>query len=144
LGHPYDAGIDIWSVGCTLYELYTGKILFPGRDNNHMLLLIMELRGKFPHRVIRKSSFRAKHFDEDLSFLFRDFDRASNHEVIRRMQNVNVTRDLKSRIMPPGKKMSEDEKKILGNFVDLLEKCLTTNPEKRIKAREALKHPFFS
>jgi serine/threonine-protein kinase PRP4 len=28
LGCPYDASIDMWSAACTIYELYTGKILF--------------------------------------------------------------------------------------------------------------------
>jgi len=31
LGLPYNEAIDMWSVGCTLAELCTGKILFPGR-----------------------------------------------------------------------------------------------------------------
>ena len=48
LGLPYDYAIDIWSAGCTLFELYTGKILFPGRSNNQMLRLMMECRGRFP------------------------------------------------------------------------------------------------
>ncbi len=31
LGIPYNPALDIWSIGCTLYKLYTGKILFPGQ-----------------------------------------------------------------------------------------------------------------
>lgn len=41
----------MWSVGCTLYELYTGKILFPGSSNNHMIKLAMDLKGKMPNKV---------------------------------------------------------------------------------------------
>merc|ERR1719167_1511477 len=37
LGMKYDFGIDLWSSGATFYELYTGKIMFPGQTNNHML-----------------------------------------------------------------------------------------------------------
>ena len=51
IGKSYDYGIDMWSVGCTLYELYTGKILFPGKTNNHMLKLAMDLTGKMPNKV---------------------------------------------------------------------------------------------
>lgn len=53
IGKSYDYGIDMWSVGCTLYELYTGKILFPGKTNNHMLKLAMDLKGKMPNKVRR-------------------------------------------------------------------------------------------
>lgn len=27
MGVPYGYGLDLWSVGCTLYELYTGMVL---------------------------------------------------------------------------------------------------------------------
>ena len=36
LGIPYDFGIDMWSAGCTIYELYTGKIMFSGKTNNQV------------------------------------------------------------------------------------------------------------
>lgn len=64
LGIPYDPALDIWSVGCTLYELYTGKILLPGRSNNQMLLLMMELKGRFNQKTIKKAKFGDAYFDE--------------------------------------------------------------------------------
>ena len=68
LGIPYDFAIDVWSVGCTLYELYTGKILFTGRTNNQMLRSIMECRGKFGHKMLRRAQFTELHFDDLLNF----------------------------------------------------------------------------
>ena len=68
LGMPYDFAIDVWSIGCTLYELYTGKILFTGRTNNQMLRSIMECRGKFSHKFLRKGQFTNLHFDDMLNF----------------------------------------------------------------------------
>ena len=52
------------------------------------------------------------------------------------------TRDLRTRLLSASQGLSDDESKELNLFVDLLDRCLTLNPEKRITASEALKHPF--
>lgn len=39
--------------------------------------------------------------------------------------------------------MTDLESRDLNNFVDLLERCLALNPDKRLTPSEALKHPFF-
>jgi len=77
LGMPYDFGIDVWSIGCTLFELYTGKILFTGRSNNQMLRAIMECRGKFSHKVLRKAQFAGFHFDDLLNFRSVEMDKVT-------------------------------------------------------------------
>lgn len=77
LGIPYDYGIDMWSVACSIYELSTGKILFSGQSNNQMLKFIMELKGKVPHKLIRKSMFKAQHFNANCDFLYREVDKVT-------------------------------------------------------------------
>ena len=83
----YDYAIDLWSVGCTIFELYTGKILFPGKSNNEMLKLMMELKGKMPNRVARKGMFREKHFDETFGFLYAEIDKVT--EKASRLLDIN-------------------------------------------------------
>jgi serine/threonine-protein kinase PRP4 len=39
--------------------------------------------------------------------------------------------------------MDDAEGRELNHFVDLLERCLTLNPDKRLAPAEALRHPFF-
>jgi serine/threonine-protein kinase PRP4 len=41
LGCPFETPVDIWSAAVSLFELYTGKVMFAGRSNNEMLKLIM-------------------------------------------------------------------------------------------------------
>jgi serine/threonine protein kinase len=41
----YSTSIDIWSAGCIMAEMYTGKPLFPGKDNPDQLLKIFHLMG---------------------------------------------------------------------------------------------------
>lgn len=77
LGIPYDYAIDMWSIGCTLYELYTGKILFTGRTNNQMLRSIMECRGKFSVKLLKKGAFSALHFDDMGNFRSLEKDKVT-------------------------------------------------------------------
>ena len=76
---PYDYGIDLWSVGVSLFELYTGKIMFPGKSNNEMLKLFMDLRGKIPNKLIKKAVVRDKHFDSDFNFIYREQDKITKN-----------------------------------------------------------------
>ncbi|KAJ5155463.1 hypothetical protein N7492_008266 [Penicillium capsulatum] len=143
LGIPYDYAIDVWSIGCTLFELYTGKILFTGRNNNQMLRSIMECRGKYPPKLLRRGSLSHLHFDDMLNFHSLEEDKITGRAVSRIVDFKKPTRDLKTRLMGKGTRgMSDAEVKDLTLFVDFLDRCLTLNPEKRCTPAEALKHPF--
>ena len=74
---PYDHNIDLWSVAVTLYELYTGKIMLPGKSNNEMLKYVMDFKGKMPNKLIRKGAFRDSHFDQSYNFLYREVDKVT-------------------------------------------------------------------
>lgn len=69
LGLQYDEAADLWGVGCVLYELYTGQILFSGKDNNDMLRHMMRCRGAFPKRMLKKGMTTERHFDSEGYFL---------------------------------------------------------------------------
>lgn len=143
LGIPYDYGIDIWSIGCTLFELYTGKILFTGRNNNGMLRAIMECRGKFPNKLLRRGSLTYEYFDDLLNFQAQETDKVTGRTMVKMIDiKPKPVRDLRSRLMPKDKRMNEQERKELELFADLLEKCLDPRPDKRITPNDALKHPF--
>lgn len=143
LGIPYDYAIDVWSIGCTLFELYTGKILFTGRNNNQMLRSIMECRGKYPPKLLRRGSMSHLYFDDMLNFHSTEEDKITGRPVTRIMDFKKPTRDLKTRLMGKGTRgMSDVEAKDLTLFVDFLDRCLSLNPEKRCTPSEALKHPF--
>lgn len=53
----------MWSAAVTLFELYTGKFMFPGTVNNHLLALIMRAKGKIPAKMIKRSEFGREHFN---------------------------------------------------------------------------------
>jgi serine/threonine-protein kinase PRP4 len=147
LGMPFDYAIDMWSIGCTLFELYTGRILFAGGDNNQMLRVIQECRGKFPKRVIKNSELAFKHFiggDPEYVFVSQERDKVTGNSTMKQLSFTKTApgRDLKTRLTANTKHMSPSEVKELHTFVDLLEKCLQLDPAKRISPHDALHHPF--
>ncbi|XP_040869164.1 serine/threonine-protein kinase prpf4B isoform X1 [Glycine max] len=139
LGLPYDHPLDIWSVGCCLYELYIGKVLFPGFTNNDMLRLHMELKGPFPKKMLRKGAFTEQHFDQDLNFLATEEDPVTKRTIKRLILNIKP-KDIGTLITgSPG-----EDPKMLANFKDLLEKVFVLDPDKRLTVSQALNHPFIT
>ncbi|KAI1281903.1 Serine/threonine-protein kinase PRP4 -like protein [Halotydeus destructor] len=143
LGLPYSYGLDMWSIGVTLYELYTGRILFPGKSNNHMLKLFMDLRGKIPNKLIRKSAFKDQHFDSSCNFLSHEVDKVTEKDKIVVMPNMMASRDLMSELIA-GQDLPEDQQRKVGQLKDLLEKTLMIDPTKRLSPSLALSHPFIA
>ncbi|CAI5780059.1 serine/threonine-protein kinase PRP4 homolog [Podarcis lilfordi] len=123
IGKIYDYGIDMWSVGCTLYELYTGKILFPGKTNNHMLKLAMDLKGKMPNKMIRKGVFKDQHFDQNLNFMYIEVDKVTEREKVTVMSTINPTKDLLADLIGC-QRLPEDQRKKVHQLKDLLDQIL--------------------
>lgn len=147
LGIPFDYAIDMWSIGCTLFELYTGRILFAGADNNQMLRAIQECRGKFPIRMLKQSSLADKHFDVQGTFLSQEREKGSGRVVVRPVvfpAKIAQGKDLRSRLSGNVKGLSGEEMKEHAEFVELMERCLQLDPAKRISPGEALRCGFIA
>ncbi|KAF5292109.1 hypothetical protein FQA39_LY14064 [Lamprigera yunnana] len=141
LGIPYDFGIDMWSAACTIYELYTGRIMFSGKSNNQMLKFFMDLKGKFPNKVIRKGAFKEQHFDNNYNFLYHEIDKVTEREKIVVMSVVKASRDLQSELVA-GQALPPDQLHKVTQLKDFLEKALSIDPAKRISLNNSLTHPF--
>ncbi|CAG8516307.1 2703_t:CDS:2 [Paraglomus occultum] len=133
LGLGWSYPCDVWSVGCILVELFTGDALFQTHDNLEHLALMQKVLGRIPVRIIRRigQSTYLKYFKhEELAFP----DASTSRSSIKYVEN---TRSLKEIINP-------HESEYHAAFYDLLVKLLDYDPERRISARSALRHSFFS
>eukprot|EP00347_Sterkiella_histriomuscorum_P018165 403346545 len=149
LGCEFDQAIDIWSAGVTLYELYTGKVMFYGRSNNEMLKLIMLSKGKIKTKMLKKAQNAERHFNMlNLNvFLSQEEDPLNKGQFYQKPMPMPhqpqkpILQMLKSAHKLGG--AVEDEKNLLF-LADFLEKSLVIDPKKRMTADEALNHPFLN
>lgn len=60
MGH-YSFEMDIWSLGCVMYELLTGRPLFPGKNETQQLQCIQKVLGKLLKKVVNNVAFNQDH-----------------------------------------------------------------------------------
>lgn len=143
LGCKYDYAIDMWAVGCTLFEVYSGKILFPGKSNNEMLKVMMELKGKVPHKMARRGTFKDQHFDANFNFLYSAIDKVTEKAKVTVMGSIPPSRDLLTDLVG-SQSLDDAHLRKVHQLKDFLEKCLMLDPSKRITINQALMHPFIT
>jgi serine/threonine-protein kinase PRP4 len=147
LGLKYSFPLDVWSVGCVLYELYTGAMAFPGSSNNHMMRLFIEMKGPLPRKLLRKAAFREHHYDADGNFSAAERDPVTKREIRRTIRDARPLRDLAARVNAHARNddsLTGEERKLVAQLVDLLDKMFAYDPEKRIAPAAALAHPFLT
>lgn len=59
----------MWSFGCILAELTTGKPLFPALDENELLELFIMIIGLPTQQMIEKAKKRSKFFDKNMKLI---------------------------------------------------------------------------
>ncbi|KAJ3125042.1 cyclin-dependent protein kinase [Nowakowskiella sp. JEL0407] len=141
----YTKAIDMWAVGCIFAELIKVQPIFDGKEvrpdsknvklipyQNHQVEKIFGILGTPSGKIVVFMCVDALKFDKvekwpELKYL-------PEYSKIPRKEHLNRLRDLFSR----NKTMYISE-----NSFDLLSLMLLYNPDHRISAEAALKHPYF-
>lgn len=75
LGIQYDHAVDMWSLGCIIYELITGSPLFPAKDENELLEYFTLTLGEIPLYMLQAGKKYKQFFSKEGGEL-KDFIRS--------------------------------------------------------------------
>jgi len=151
LGQPYNTQIDIWSAGCTLFELATSLILLNGASNNEMVHEMLKVSGRFSQRFATTGEHAARHFNTSGDFLnaMGDFRVDSVNNAVLPMETfVPPPRSmmvlLQDLVSPSQGLDVASHRMVLSHFADLVLGCLKPDPAERLTPERALQHRLFA
>lgn len=109
----YGYKMDMWGVGCVMFEIVALYPLFPGTNELDQIKKIHKILGTPSEEVLMKfKAHGASHIDFDFPY-YR------------------------------GKKIAKSITHISAECVDLIKMLIRYEPENRLSARQALRHPWF-
>eukprot|EP00057_Strongylocentrotus_purpuratus_P010498 XP_011664972.1 PREDICTED: dual specificity protein kinase CLK2 isoform X2 [Strongylocentrotus purpuratus] len=118
---------DVWSIGCIIFELYTGFTLFQTHDNREHLAMAERILGNFPSWMIKRTR-KSKYFYHDR--VDWNQDNSSGRYVCENCHPFRYYLD-----------SNADEHRLL---FDTIEEMLEFDPFKRATLSQVLDHPYFA
>ena len=63
IGLPYSHPVDMWSFGCILIEMITGRPLFPALDERELIEIMFARIGTMPDHMVKKAKKKHMFFN---------------------------------------------------------------------------------
>ena len=119
LGSSYHTpAIDMWSAGCILAELVTGKPLFPGTSSLDQIERVIAYTGRPTQDIIN-------------SIQKSDDDKINVQKILSKISYTYPPFDFQ-----------KEMKNVPDDAIDLIKKLTCFNPSQRLTAEKALEHPY--
>ncbi|XP_030262611.1 homeodomain-interacting protein kinase 1-like isoform X2 [Sparus aurata] len=143
LGCRYSQAIDMWTLGCAMFQMICGRLPFSGVTEYEIMLNIVELLGQ-PADDVLENGRQTKNFFNINDQVWRIKTYAeffADQTRIKKSHEFQSLDDLKEMRLEEKNKSEAVERE---QCIELLKAMLKVDAKKRITPKKVLTHPFIT
>lgn len=142
---PYNNLIDVWSIGCVLVELTTGRALFPGATEFEQICYFYKYLGPPSINFIQQSKKAGEFYSINGKILILKHNRADSKFNLRTFVGdiIMESSSVKTFLFSEGNGNVAYRRQVMSMFVNLITHTLIYDPQNRITPHLIVNHPLF-